>query len=73
MRAAGGLPRGAVRAQGLGFQKVPTVRIALGAWGSVFEAPRLTRPVLKEPAASPSARGCREVPRAGGTIQLCFS
>ena len=71
---AGGFQRGAVRARGLGFQKVPPVRVALGAWGSVLEAPPLTRSVLKEPAAaSPSARGCREVPRAGGTIQLCFS
>lgn len=71
---AGSFQRGVVRARGLVFQKVPPVRIALGAWGSVLEAPPLKRSVLKEPAAaSPSARGCREVPRAGGTIQLCFS
>lgn len=62
-----------MRARGLGFQKVPPLRIALGAWGSVLEVPRLTRSVLKETAASPSARGCREVPRAGGAIQLWFS
>ena len=39
---AGGFQRGAVRARGLGFHKVPPLRIALGAWGSVLEAPRLT-------------------------------
>ena len=33
VRGAGGLLRGAVRARGLGFQKVLQVRIALDAWG----------------------------------------
>lgn len=54
-----------MRARGLGFQKVPPVRIALGAWGSVLEVPRLTRPVLKELVASPSAWVATRSPELG--------
>ncbi|XDB65169.1 hypothetical protein ABFV05_018785 [Capra hircus] len=65
VHAAGGLQGGAMRARGLGFQKVPPVRIALGAWGSVLEVPRLTRPVLKELVASPSAWVATRSPELG--------
>lgn len=48
------------------------MRVSLDAWGSVFEAPRVTSPVLAERTASPASVASR-YPGPAGATQFCFS